>query len=82
MVSCLLDDSDADAGADGFQALLASGGDTLLIVRVTSGDGELQRVYIIRIRKPSDSATSTLRSSRSVESAGRHDELAQQPQPE
>ena len=56
-----LDSSDADAAEAGHQALLASNGDTLLIVRVTSGDGELQRVYITRIRKPSDVLSSPAR---------------------
>ena len=65
-----LDSSDADAAEAGHQALLASSGDTLLIVRVTSSDGEWQRVYITRIRKPSDVPSSLPRSApRSIKSS-------------
>ena len=57
-----VDSGDAGATEDGHQALLASDGDTLLIVRVTSSDGEFQRVYITRIRKPVDVLSSRSRS--------------------
>ena len=67
-----VDSGDADATEDGHQALLASDGDTLLIVRVTSSDGEFQRVYITRIRKPVDVLSSRSRSlSRSIRSLPR-----------
>ena len=44
------DDADHDPGAPGHQVRLSGWGDTLLLVRVTSGDGRSQRVYVTRLR--------------------------------
>ena len=46
----VVDDADHDAGAPGHQVRLSGWGDTLLLVRVTSGDGRSQRVYATRLR--------------------------------
>ena len=44
------DDADHDPGAPGHQVRLSGWGDTLLLVRVTSGDGRSQRVYATHLR--------------------------------
>ena len=56
-----LDRNDADPAAIGHQVDLADSGDTLVIVRVTSGDGLSQRVYLTLISKASTSARSSMR---------------------
>ena len=44
------DDADHDPGAPGHQVRLSGWGDTLLLVRVTSGDGRSQRAYVTHLR--------------------------------
>ena len=44
------DDADHDPNAPGHQTLLSAWGDTLLLVRVTSGDGRSQRAYVTHLR--------------------------------
>ena len=56
-----LDRNDADPTAIGHQVDLADSGDTLVIVRVTSGDGLSQRVYLTLISKVSTSARRSIR---------------------
>ncbi len=56
-----LDRNDADPAAIGHQVDLADSGDTLVIVRVTSGDGLSQRVYLTLISKVSTSVRSSMR---------------------
>ena len=56
-----LDRNDADPTAMGHQVDLADSGDTLVIVRVTSGDGLSQRVYLTLISKVSTSARHSIR---------------------
>ena len=56
-----LDRNDADPTAIGHQVDLADSGDTLVIVRVTSGDGLSQRVYLTLISKVSTSARHSIR---------------------
>ena len=46
-----VDDADADVNSAGHQALLSDSGDTLVIARVTSSDGKLQGVYVVRARR-------------------------------
>ena len=46
----LVDEADHDPGAPGHQVRLSGWGDTLLLVRVTSGDGRSQRAYVTRLR--------------------------------
>ena len=46
----VVNDSDHDPNAPGHQVLLSGWGDTLLLVRVTSGDGRSQRAYVTRLR--------------------------------
>ena len=47
-----VDHDDADPSAPGHQAQLSDTGDTLIIVRTTSGDQMLQRVYLTHITNP------------------------------
>ena len=46
----VVDEADHDPNAPGHQTLLSEWGDTLLLVRVTSGDGRSQRAYVTRLR--------------------------------
>ena len=46
----VVDEADHDPGAPGHQVRLSGWGDTLLLVRVTSGDGRSQRAYVTRLR--------------------------------
>ena len=58
------DEADHDPGAPGHQVRLSGWGDTLLLVRVTSGDGRSQRAYVTHLRGQPNSppATPALRS--------------------
>ena len=60
----VVDEADHDPNAPGHQTLLSEWGDTLLLVRVTSGDGRSQRAYVTRLRGEPNSppATPALRS--------------------
>ena len=60
----VVDDADHDPGAPGHQVRLSGWGDTLLLVRITSGDGRSQRVYATRLRGEPNTppATTGLRS--------------------
>ena len=46
----VVDEADHDPNAPGHQVRLSGWGDTLLLVRVTSGDGRSQRAYVTRLR--------------------------------
>ena len=46
----VVDEADHDPNAPGHQTLLSEWGDTLLLVRVTSGDGRSQRAYVTHLR--------------------------------
>ena len=46
----VVNEADHDPNAPGHQTLLSEWGDTLLLVRVTSGDGRSQRAYVTRLR--------------------------------
>ena len=46
----VVDEADHDPNAPGHQTLLSGWGDTLLLVRVTSGDGRSQRAYVTHLR--------------------------------
>ena len=60
----VVDEADHDPNAPGHQTLLSDWGDTLLLVRVTSGDGRSQRAYVTHLRGEPNSppATPALRS--------------------
>ncbi len=60
----VVDEADHDPGAPGHQVRLSGWGDTLLLVRVTSGDGRSQRAYVTHLRGEPNTppATSGLRS--------------------
>ena len=51
--------ADHDPNAPGHQTLLSEWGDTLLLVRVTSGDGRSQRAYVTRLRGEPNSPPAT-----------------------
>ena len=53
------DDADHDPGAPGHQVRLSGWGDTLLLVRVTSGDGRSQRAYVTHLRGEVETETET-----------------------
>ena len=46
----VVNETDHDPHAPGHQTLLSAWGDTLLLVRVTSGDGRSQRAYVTHLR--------------------------------
>ena len=46
----VVNEADHDPNAPGHQTLLSAWGDTLLLVRVTSGDGRSQRAYVTHLR--------------------------------
>ena len=46
----VVNETDHDPNAPGHQTLLSAWGDTLLLVRVTSGDGRSQRAYVTHLR--------------------------------
>ena len=46
----VVDEADHDPNAPGHQVRLSGWGDTLLLVRVTSGDGRSQRAYVTHLR--------------------------------
>ena len=46
----VVNEADHDPNAPGHQTLLSEWGDTLLLVRVTSGDGRSQRAYVTHLR--------------------------------
>ena len=56
------DDADHDPGAPGHQVRLSGWGDTLLLVRVTSGDGRSQRAYVTHLRGEVETAPPAVRS--------------------
>ena len=60
----VVNEADHDPNAPGHQTLLSGWGDTLLLVRVTSGDGRSQRAYVTHLRGEPNSppATPALRS--------------------
>ncbi len=53
------DEADHDPGAPGHQVRLSGWGDTLLLVRVTSGDGRSQRAYVTHLRGEPNSPPAT-----------------------
>ena len=55
----VVDDADHDPGAPGHQVRLSGWGDTLLLVRVTSGDGRSQRAYVTHLRGEPNSPPAT-----------------------
>ena len=62
-----VDESDADAGADGHQASLSQSGDTLILVLVTSADGLRQQIYVVLVS--ASGAPAGLRSASELERA-------------
>ena len=55
----VVDEADHDPNAPGHQTLLSEWGDTLLLVRVTSGDGRSQRAYVTHLRGEPNSPPAT-----------------------
>ena len=55
----VVNETDHDPNAPGHQTLLSAWGDTLLLVRVTSGDGRSQRVYVTHLRGQPNSPPAT-----------------------
>ena len=55
----VVDEADHDPNAPGHQTLLSDWGDTLLLVRVTSGDGRSQRAYVTHLRGEPNSPPAT-----------------------
>ena len=58
----MVNETDHDPNAPGHQTLLSGWGDTLLLVRVTSGDGRSQRVYVTHLRGETETAPPAVRS--------------------
>ena len=55
----VVNEADHDPNAPGHQTLLSEWGDTLLLVRVTSGDGRSQRAYVTHLRGEPNSPPAT-----------------------
>ena len=55
----VVNETDHDPHAPGHQTLLSAWGDTLLLVRVTSGDGRSQRAYVTHLRGQPNSPPAT-----------------------
>ena len=55
----VVNEADHDPNAPGHQTLLSGWGDTLLLVRVTSGDGRSQRAYVTHLRGEPNSPPAT-----------------------
>ena len=55
----VVNETDHDPNAPGHQTLLSAWGDTLLLVRVTSGDGRSQRAYVTHLRGQPNSPPAT-----------------------
>ena len=70
----VVDEADHDPGAPGHQVRLSGWGDTLLLVRVTSGDGRSQRAYVTHLRGEPNTEPATpgraLRDALSAQEAG------------
>ena len=58
----VVNETDHDPNAPGHQTLLSAWGDTLLLVRVTSGDGRSQRAYVTHLRGETETAPPAVRS--------------------
>ena len=58
----VVNETDHDPNAPGHQTLLSAWGDTLLLVRVTSGDGRSQRAYVTHLRGDTETAPPAVRS--------------------
>ena len=87
----VVNEADHDPNAPGHQTLLSEWGDTLLLVRVTSGDGRSQRAYVTHLRgepRPRPRPGRALRDALSAQEASlqrrprRRPDHAQRPQPE
>ena len=77
----VVNETDHDPNAPGHQTLLSAWGDTLLLVRVTSGDGRSQRAYVTHLRGQPHSPPATpglrsvTRATRALNAKGARDDV-------